>query len=51
VRRTMGEAFGAVMWSVRMIGVSLAFFAPWLLALTVVVGGVKLARRMRRKSE
>ena len=51
VRRTMGEAFGAVMWSVRMIGVSLAFFAPWLLVLAVVACAVKLARRMKRKSE
>jgi hypothetical protein len=51
IRRTLGEAFGAVMWSVRMIGVSLAFFAPWLVALAAVIGSVKLVRRVRRKSE
>jgi len=51
VRRTLSEAFGAVMWSARMIGVSLAFIAPWLIALGVVIGGVKLARRLRRKGE
>ena len=48
MRRTLGEAFSAVMWSVRMIGVSLAFFAPWLLALTVVAVVVKMVRRFRR---
>jgi hypothetical protein len=51
MRRTLAQAFAAVMWSARMIGVSLAFFAPWLLALAVVVGGVKLARKMRGKAE
>jgi hypothetical protein len=33
IRRTLGEGFAALMWSVRMIGVSLAFVAPWGLAL------------------
>jgi hypothetical protein len=51
VRRTLGEAFGAVMWSVRMIGVSLAFFAPWLLALGVVVLAVRVVRKLRGKAE
>jgi hypothetical protein len=51
IRRTLAQAVAAVMWSVRMIGVSLAFFAPWLLALAAVVWGVKVARRLRRKSE
>jgi hypothetical protein len=29
VRHTLGEGMGALMWSLRMIGVSLAFIAPW----------------------
>ncbi len=32
IRRTLGQGFAAVMWSVRMIGVALAFLAPWALA-------------------
>ena len=36
VRRTLGQGFAAVMWSVRMIGVALAFLAPWALALGLV---------------
>ena len=51
VRRTLGEAFGAVMWSVRMIGVSLAFFAPWVVAIGVVVLAVRVVRRGRGKAE
>jgi len=51
IRRTLAEAFGAVMWSVRMIGVSLAFFAPWLVAIGLVVAGVRIVRRVRGKAE
>lgn len=36
-RRTLSQGFMALMWSVRMIGVSLAFVAPWGLALGLVV--------------
>lgn len=36
VRRTLAQGFGALMWSVRMIGVTLAFIAPWALALGAV---------------
>jgi hypothetical protein len=49
-RETLGQAFGAVMWSLRMIGVSLAFFGPWVVAIVIVVWAVKTVRRLRRKS-
>jgi hypothetical protein len=33
IRRTLGQGVAALMWSVRMIGVAIAFLAPWALAL------------------
>jgi Domain of unknown function (DUF4349)/Putative zinc-finger len=45
LRRTIGQGAGALMWSARMIGVALAFLAPWALAL-IGVGWV--ARRVSR---
>ena len=33
IRRTLGQGAAALMWSARMIGVALAFLAPWALAL------------------
>jgi hypothetical protein len=36
VRRTLGQGFAALMWSARMIGVALAFLAPWALAFGLV---------------
>jgi Domain of unknown function (DUF4349) len=33
IRRTLGQGVAALMWSARMIGVALAFFAPWALGL------------------
>ncbi|HWB60674.1 MAG TPA: DUF4349 domain-containing protein [Chthoniobacteraceae bacterium] len=44
VRHTLGEGTAALMWSVRMIGVSLAFVAPW-----AVAGGLTLWLVMRRR--
>jgi hypothetical protein len=35
------------MWSVSMIGVALAFFAPWVIALAVVIWVVRKIRRAR----
>jgi hypothetical protein len=32
IRRTLGQGVAALAWSVRMIGVALAFLAPWALA-------------------
>ena len=45
LRRTIGQGAAALMWSVRMIGVAIAFLAPWALIL-VAVGWV--ARRVSR---
>ena len=45
LRRTIGQGAGALMWSARMIGVALAFLAPWALA---IVGVSWVARRVSR---
>ena len=45
LRRTIGQGAMALMWSARMIGVALAFLAPWVLAL---VGAGLIARRVSR---
>jgi hypothetical protein len=45
LRRTIGQGAAALMWSVRMIGVAIAFLAPWALILGAV-GWV--ARRVSR---
>ncbi len=52
IRRTLGQGAAALMWSVRMIGVALAFVAPWLLAfggLIWIGRRVALARKARRQ--
>jgi Domain of unknown function (DUF4349) len=36
LRRTIGQGAAALMWSVRMIGVAVAFLAPWALILAAV---------------
>ena len=45
LRRTIGQGAGALMWSARMIGVALAFLAPWVLA---IAGVGWVARRISR---
>jgi len=45
VRRTLAQSAGAIMWSLRMIGVAIAFLAPWAIA---VIGTVWVARRVIR---
>ena len=37
LRRTLAESAGAIMWSVRMIGVAIAFLAPWAIAILAVI--------------
>jgi len=49
LRRTLGQGVAAVMWSVQMIGVALAFLAPWALALGLV--GWLVKRFIRRGDE
>lgn len=49
LRRTIGQSAGAVMWSARMIGVAIAFLAPWAVALVCLVWIAKRVIRARRK--
>ena len=51
MRRTIEQGAGALMWSVRMIGVALAFLAPWIIALAAALGIVRGIRRSRRHRE
>ncbi len=49
-RSTLGQGMAALMWSLRMIGVSLAWLAPW--AVLLGIAGwivVKRRRRVARK--
>ena len=49
LRRTLAQSAAAIMWSLRMIGVALAFLAPWVIALVAVVWiGKRVARARRR---
>ena len=48
LRRTIGEGAGALMWSIRMIGVALAFVAPWAAALVVVGWVIRRIAKARR---
>ena len=53
LRRTIGQGAAALMWSVRMIGVAVAFLAPWALiigALGWVARRVSRARAARKQS-
>ena len=45
LRRTVTQSAGAIMWSLRMIGVAIAFLAPWVIA---IVGMIWVARRLIR---
>jgi hypothetical protein len=51
LRRTLGQGAAALMWSVRMIGVALAFFAPWLLALVGLIWIGKRIAQLRRSKQ
>jgi hypothetical protein len=45
LRRTLAQSAGAIMWSLRMIGVAVAFLAPWVIA---IVGVIWITRRVVR---
>ena len=45
LRRTLAQSAGAIMWSLRMIGVAIAFLAPWVMA---IIGVIWIARRVIR---
>jgi hypothetical protein len=49
LRRTIAQGAGALMWSLRMIGVALAFFAPWVIALIAVIWIAKRIRSRRSR--
>jgi hypothetical protein len=46
LRSTIGQSAAAIMWSLRMIGVAIAFLAPWIAAVVVLVW---IVRRIRRR--
>jgi len=48
LRRTLGQSAAAIMWSLRMIGVAVAFLAPWLIAIVVIVSILGRIFRARR---
>jgi len=50
LRRTLAQSIGAIMWSLRMIGVAVAFLTPWVIGLVVVIWIAKRIARARRKS-
>jgi hypothetical protein len=49
LRRTLAQSAGAIMWSLRMIGVAIAFLAPWVVAIVAIVWIAKRVIRARRK--
>jgi Domain of unknown function (DUF4349) len=48
LRRTLAQSASAIMWSARMIGVAIAFLAPWVIAIFVIVWIAKRIARARR---
>jgi hypothetical protein len=48
LRRTIAQSAGAIMWSLRMIGVAIAFLAPWVIALIALTWITKRVIRARR---
>ena len=48
LRRTFGQGTEALMWSVRMIGVALAFVAPWAVLLALAALGIRWSRQRAR---
>ena len=47
IRRTLTQGATALMWSLRMIGVAVAFLAPWAIAIAVLVWLLKRVSRLR----
>jgi anti-sigma factor RsiW len=48
LRHTLSQGIAALMWSLRMIGVALAFLAPWAIAIVAIVLIMKRIKRARR---
>ncbi|HMJ06984.1 MAG TPA: DUF4349 domain-containing protein [Chthoniobacterales bacterium] len=52
IRHTLVQGVSALLWSLRMIGVAIAFLAPWALALALIgwiIARIARARRARAK--
>jgi hypothetical protein len=49
LRRTLTQSAGAITWSLRMIGVALAFLAPWAVAIVALIWIARRVIRARRK--
>ena len=49
LRRTLAQSAGAIMWSVRMIGVGIAFLAPWVIAILIVIWIAKRLTQIRKR--
>jgi hypothetical protein len=49
LRRAVAQSAGAIMWSLRMIGVAIAFLAPWVIAVFAIVWIARRVIRPRRK--
>jgi hypothetical protein len=49
LRRTVAQSAGAIMWSLRMIGVAVAFLAPWVVASIALIWITKRVIRARGK--
>jgi hypothetical protein len=49
LRRTLAQSAGAIMWSLRMIGVAVAFLAPWVIGIVGVIWIVRRILRARSK--
>jgi hypothetical protein len=48
LRRTLAQSAGAIMWSLRMIGVAVAFLGPWVIAIVAIVWIAKRVIRAKR---
>jgi hypothetical protein len=48
LRRTLAQSAGAIMWSLRMIGVAIAFLAPWVIAIIAVIWIIRRVARAKR---
>jgi len=47
LRRTLAQSAGAIMWSLRMIGVAVAFLAPWVIAIVAVIWIIRRVARAK----
>jgi hypothetical protein len=48
LRRTLAQSAGAIMWSLRMIGVAIAFLGPWVIVLIALVWITRRVIRARQ---